>query len=180
MLHRTREQLDESLDEIRRSPKLAGTVELIARRPAVGEREIVEHARITAEHGLVGDSWHTRKNRKTGTPNPDQQLTLMNARAIAAITPERTEWPKAGDQLYVDLDLGGDNVPPGTRLAIGTAIVVVTAEPHLGCAKFTKQLGADATKWTNSPFGRALNLRGINARVVVDGEVRTGDAIRKL
>ncbi len=180
MTPRTLQQLDASLDEIRRAPKDEGTVELIARRPAVGVREVVDHARLSAMQGLVGDSWHIRKSRKTGAPDPEQQITLMNARAIAAIVPERAEWARAGDQLFVDFELTADHVPPGTRLAVGTAVLEVTAAPHLGCVKFTRQFGAEATRWVNTTLGRSLNLRGINARVVVDGEVQRGDVIRKL
>jgi len=38
----------------------------------------------------------------------------------------------------------------------------------------------DAMKFVNSPEGRLLHLRGINARVVVPGRIQTGDRIRKL
>lgn len=182
MLLRTLSELDAALDHIRGAPTDGGTVELIARRPAIGEREVVTHARLTPEDGLVGDSWSTRTHRrgKRQPPDPNQQLTLMSARAIAAIDPARDAWPLAGDQLYVDLDLGAANLPPGTRLAVGTAVIEVTAEPHLGCVKFTQRFGSNATRWVNSQVGRALNLRGLNARVVTAGDVRTGDRVRKL
>ncbi len=171
---------DASLDEIRRAPQQAGRVELVARRPRAGEREVVAHAVLDVELGLVGDSWSKRPHRKLGRPHPEGQITLMGARAIAAIMPDRADWAGAGDQLFVDLDLSPANVPPGTRLAVGTAVLEVTAEPHLGCVKFTKRYGSAATKWVNTPTGKQLNLRGINAKVVVAGEVRPGDAIRKL
>ncbi|MDQ3370416.1 MAG: MOSC domain-containing protein [Myxococcota bacterium] len=171
---------DASLDEIRRAPKQAGRIELVARRPRAGEREVVEHAMLDIELGLVGDSWSKRPHRKLGRPHPDGQITLMSSRAIAAIVPDRAAWALAGDQLFVDLDLSPANLPPGTRLAVGTAVLEVTAEPHLGCVKFTKRFGSDATKWVNTPTGKQLNLRGINAKVVVAGEVRPGDEIRKL
>ena len=90
----------------------------------------------------------------------------MNARAAALVAGDRERWPLAGDQLYVDLDLSGENLPPGTRLAIGSAVVEVTDEPHTGCKKFSARFGLDALEFVNSPEGRALNLRGINTRVV--------------
>jgi MOSC domain-containing protein YiiM len=104
----------------------------------------------------------------------------MSARAAALIAGDRDRWPLAGDQLYVDLDLSGDNLPPGTRLAIGSAVVEVSDLPHLGCGKFTERYGAEARELVNSPEGVALNLRGINAQVVQSGTVRLGDAVRKL
>jgi MOSC domain-containing protein YiiM len=172
--------LDSALDLIRAAPKDRGTIELIARRPATGTREVVDRARFSLELGLVGDGWHRRPSSKTGKPNIEQQVTIMNARAIAAIAPHRDDWPNAGDQLYVDFDLSEANLPPGTKLEVGTAVLQVTPHPHRGCAKFTKRFGSDVTKWVNSEVGRALNLRGVNTQVLTAGDARRGDLIRKL
>jgi MOSC domain-containing protein YiiM len=174
---RTTADLEAGLEHIRQSPGDGGTVELIVRRPEVGEREVLDEAELTLEEGLVGDSWGRRGKR----PNPKAQITLTNARSTDAVAGgDRGRWPLAGDQLYVDLDLGGANLPAGSRLAIGTAVLEVTDLPHMGCAKFTARFGADARAFVNSEAGTALNLRGINARVVEPGTVRRGDAVRKL
>jgi hypothetical protein len=169
--HASLEALQRSLDAIRRSPRATGTVELIVRRPAVDEREPLEAAELDPVEGLVGDTWRQRPSSRTPdrSPHPDMQLTLMNARAAAAIAGARERWPLAGDQLYVDLD---------ERRADGEALVEVTDQPHTGCGKFARRFGVDAVKFVNSREGRALNLRGVNARVVERGAVRTGDAIR--
>ena len=95
----------------------------------------------------------------------------MNARSTALVAGDRERWPLAGDQLYVDLDLSGEHLPPGTRLAIGTAVLEVTADPHTGCKKFSARFGLEALMFVNSPEGRALNLRGINTRIVQAGTV---------
>ena len=108
------------------------------------------------------------------------QLNIMNARVISLIAGKQQHWPLAGDQLFVDLDLSLMNLPAWTRLAIGSAIVQVTDQPHTGCAKFTSRFGVDAMNFVNSPIGRELCLRGINARVIQTGTVRVGDRIRKL
>lgn len=181
-VHRTTEELEAGLVEIRRAPKAEGTVELIVRRPAVEAREILDCGQLDTAVGLVGDTWNQRESRRTPdrSPHPEQQLTLMRTRVIALLVPDPNDWPLAGDQFYVDLDLGAENLPPGTRLAIGSAVIEVSTLPHTGCAKFTTRFGSAATAWANSPVGRALNLRGINARVITPGEVRRGDAIRKL
>jgi MOSC domain-containing protein YiiM len=154
-------------------------VELIVRRPAEGEREVVEEAELDLAEGLVGDSWQAR-GRSGGRPsNTNAQVTVMNARATALVAGDRERWPLAGDQLYVDFDLSGDHIPPGTRLELGSAVLEVTADPHTGCKKFNERFGLEALKFVNSPEGRELNLRGINTRVVQPGTVRVGDAMRK-
>jgi hypothetical protein len=178
----TVDELEAGLDQVRRSPSNDGTVELIVRRPAVDEREVVDEAELDVAAGLVGDTWLERGSRATpdGSANPKAQLTLMNARLADLVAGTRERWPLAGDQLYVDLDLSKENVPPGTRLAVGTAVIAATDDPHTGCAKFSARFGSDALRFINSPQGRALQLRGINARIVTGGRVRQGDAIRKL
>lgn len=173
--------LEAGLEEIRRSPADAGRVELIVRRPRTDEREVLDEAQLDPAEGLVGDHWRARGSRATedGSAHPDMQLTLMNARSIALIAQERERWPLAGDQLYVDLDLSEANLPPGTRLAVGSAVIEITAEPHRGCGKFVKRFGVDALRFLNSAPGRELNLRGIYAKVVTAGTVRTGDPITR-
>jgi MOSC domain-containing protein YiiM len=175
-------RLEQSLDHIREAPADGGSVELIAIRPAVDEREILTEARLDPEEGLVGDSWRARgsSSMPDGSANPVAQVTLMNARAAAAVAGEREQWALAGDQIYVDLDLSLLNLPAGSRIQIGSAVLEFSEAPHTGCAKFSARFGNDALRFVNSPLGRELRLRGANCRVVVGGTVRPGDAITKL
>jgi MOSC domain-containing protein YiiM len=181
-MHLSAEELQAGLDEIRESPTAEGTVELIVRRPATNEREVLDEGMLDLEQGLVGDSWLLRSSSRTkdGSAHPEMQLTLMNARVIALVAREHERWPLAGDQLYVDLDLSPENLPVGSRLSLGSAVIEVTEQLHAGCAKFTERFGHAAIRFVNSPDGRALRLRGMYAKVVVPGNVRRGDAIRKL
>ena len=174
MSHATKEILDAGLDAVRQSPKDDGVLEMIVCRPKMDDREIIEEAELNEEVGLVGDSWVSRATPRW-TPHPDTQLTIMNSRAAALVAQERARWPLAGDQLYIDLDLSIENLPPGTRLSLGSAIIEVTEPPHRGCSKFAARFGEVATKFVNSAVGRELNLRGINARVARPGVIRVGD-----
>jgi hypothetical protein len=180
--HLTTEQLLAGLDEIERSPRLEGVLALIVRRPAVDAREVLEEGQLDLVEGLVGDTWSRRGSSRSvdGRAHPAMQLNVMNVRAAALVAQHPERWALAGDQLYVDLDLSGENLPPGTRLGIGTAVIQVSVEPHTGCHKFVDRFGLDAMKFVNSPVGRRLNLRGINARVVQPGTIRVGDMVRRL
>jgi hypothetical protein len=181
MAHRTAEDLQAGLDYIRQSPLSEGTLELIVRRPAIDDREVLEEGYLDATVGLTGDNWSVKASAATPdrSPDPAGQITLMNARTAGLIAGQRERWALAGDQLYVDLDLSDANLPPGTHLAIGSAVIEITDKPHLGCAKFAARFGRDALRFVNTGRGRLLNLRGRNARVVVPGTVRRGDVIRR-
>jgi hypothetical protein len=180
--HLTTAELEAGLDHIRQSPRDQGVLALIVRRPAVDAREVLTNAELDPAQGLVGDNWRVRGSTRTadGSAHPDMQLNIMNARTIALLAQDEARWPLAGDQLYIDLDLSAENLPPGTQLQIGSAIIEVTAQPHTGCQKFMARFGADALKFVNSAVGKELHLRGINAKVVQGGMIETGDTVRKL
>ena len=182
MTHLSTEELLAGLDHIRQSPRDAGRLELIVRRPAVDEREILQEGRLDISDGLVGDTWKKRaSSRMLGkSPHSDMQLNVMNSRVIGLVAQEKARWPLAVDQLFIDLDLSEANLQAGTRLALGSAILEVTSQPHSGCQKFAARFGLDAVKFVNSPEGKELHLRGINARVVQSGVIRVGDLARKV
>jgi hypothetical protein len=182
--HLTREELEARLDGVREAPTEEGTLELIVRRPAEEQRELLDSGELDLREGVVGDMWVRRPSSSSadGGPNPDAQVTVMNARAAALVAngDEPEGWAQAGDQLYVDFDLSQANLPPGSRLQIGDAVLEVSETPHLGCGKFSRRFGVDALKFVNSADGRALRLRGVNTRVVVPGAIARGDRVRKV
>lgn len=182
MRHLTTAELEAGLDHLRDSPTDHGTLELVVRRPGPGEREVVAEGELDLELGLVGDSWHWRGSRYTpdGSAHPEMQLNVMNARCARLVAGDPDRRALAGDQLYVDLDLSPENLPAGSRLALGSAVIEVMPLPHTGCAKFVTHFGAEAMRFVNGKVGRSLRLRGLNARVVVPGTVRAGDEVTKL
>jgi hypothetical protein len=180
--HVTMQELEAGLEAIRQSPKDVGVLEMIVRRPQVEAREVLDEGHLDVVQGLVGDNWRARGSSRTadGSAHPDMQLNIMNARMIALVAQEKAHWPLAGDQLFIDLDLSADNVPPGTHLALGSAVIAVTAQPHTGCKKFAARFGLEALQLVSTPLGKQLNLRGINAKVVHPGVIRVGDVVKKL
>jgi MOSC domain-containing protein YiiM len=183
MAHRTADELTAGLEHLAAAPADNGTLELIVRRPDIDHREVLDEGHLTLVEGLTGDNWLAKPSSSSpdGNAHPDKQLTVMNARCTALLAgDDPDDWALAGDQLYVDLDIGVDNLPAGTRLAIGEAVIEITEPPHTGCHKFSARFGVDALRFVNSPEGKALRLRGANARVVVPGTVRRGDTVAKM
>ena len=180
--HVSMAELEAGMDHIRQSPKDNGILKMIVRRPQEDERELLESGELDPLHGLLGDNWKTRGSGHTpdGSVDTNTQITVMNARTIALLAQDEQRWSLAGDQLYIDMDLSRDNLPPGTRLAIGSAVIEVSAEPHTGCKKFSSRFGMEAMKFVNSPEGKQLHLRGINAKVIQAGTIRVGEVVRKI
>ncbi len=180
--HLTMQELEAGLDQIRQSPKDEGVLDLIVRRPQPGQRETLDEGILDLQEGLVGDCWRSRGSSRTpdGAAILDAQVTVMNSRVVALVAQHSERWPLAGDQLYIDLDLSAENLPPGTRIEIGSAVLEVSALPHTGCQQFVARFGLDAMKFVNSAVGKELHLRGINTKVVQPGVIRRGDRARKL
>ncbi len=175
-------ELEAGMQYVRQAPRDNGTLRMIVRRPKDDERGVILRGELDLSEGLVGDNWKARGSKHTpdGSANLNAQITVMNARLIELVAQAEDRWSLAGDQLYIDMDLSHDNLPPGTRLAIGSAVIEVSADPHTGCKKFSARFGADAMKFVNSSEGKQLHLRGINTRVVRGGVIQTGDIIRKI
>ena len=174
--------LDRRTADVAAAPRTEGLIVSIVRRPARDEREVIEEGVLDVTEGLVGDGWRARGSTSTpdGSADLESQLTLMSTRVLAAIEPDATRWPLAGDQVLVDMDLGVDNLPPGTRLVAGEAELEVTTRPHTGCAKFAARFGIDALRWISTPEGKALRMRGVYVKVVRGGTVRVGQSVRKV
>ena len=180
--HLNTEQLEAGMEHILQAPLTDGALLKIVRRPDVERREIVPEGELDKAVGLVGDNWKARGSSSTfdGSAHPEAQLTIINARLISLIARCEDRWQLSGDQLVVDLDISVDNLPAGTRLSVGSAVLEVTNKPHTGCGKFSQRFGKDALRLTATPRGRALRLRGMYTRVVKAGTIRVGDPVKKL
>lgn len=179
MRHFTISELEAGIDRVLDAPADSGSLSLIVRRPSEGVREVLAVGQLDLAEGLLGDRWKLRTETAEGGPDPYNQINVMSARAISLIAGEPERWQLAGDQLYLDFDISADNVPSGSRIAIGETVIEVSEIPHTGCQKFSQRFGGDALRFVNSEAGRKLRLRGFNARVIVPGTIRTGDTVHK-
>ena len=180
--HLTTAELEAALDHLRETPKDEGVVHLIVRRPEVEQREVLDEAELDTELGLIGDNWKVRGSKRTpdGSAHPEMQINIMNSRVTALVAHEKDRWPLAGDQLYIEMDLSKDNLPAGSRIAVGSAVLEVSPLPHTGCQKFVSRFGIEAMQFVNSETGKEMCLRGINARVVQSGIVKVGQTAKKV
>ncbi len=179
--HLTTAQIEAGLHLVDQSPSDHGTVKAIVIRPDVNERQRLQQVEVSQKGGVHGDAWARGcwMSLPDGSPHPDVQVTLTNSRFMDLIAHDESNWAPAGDNLFVDLDLSDDNLKPGQRLTLGTAILEVTAVPHNGCKKYAQRYGKDAVKFVNTKIGKALHLRGIYAKVVQAGTIAVGDTISK-
>ena len=180
--HPSLTELESALGHILASPSDGGKLEMISARPAVGERKQLEEATLDEAQGLIGDNWKDRSSTRTpdGSANPDAQLTIINSRLVHAVSGSKSRWELAGDQLVVDIDLSHDNLPVGSRLEIGSAVVELTAEPHTGCVKFASRFGNPALRFVSGPEAMQQRRRGANAKIIKSGTIRVGDVAAKV
>lgn len=177
-----RKQLSSMLDQVLSGPKDNGTLDLIVMRPETERRVVPASITVRKAEGVPGDHWITGSGYALddGTGDPDAQICIMMSRCIRAIAGDKEFWPPAGDNFFIDMDLTPENMPPGTRFAIGSAEFVVTKLKHNGCQSFIDRYGRDACLFVNTGVGKKLRLRGIYARVTKEGTVSTGDRVWKL
>ena len=180
--HLTHDELQAGLPHILDSPEDDGVLEGIVIRPEPGARRELQSCEISLAGGTPGDHWAKGcwMSTEDGKPHPDVQICIMNARCIGLIAQERERWKLAGDNLFLDLDLSPENLPDGQRLRIGTAVIEITPAPHGPCKSFLERYGRDAVVFVNGAEGRAQRLRGVYARVVLDGRITLGDRVVKM
>lgn len=172
-LHRSLPELEAGLRALPNPSKDSGRVAMIVCRRAEGVHESVQQIHLSVADGVTGDEWKRRAGKL------DAQITVIR-RDVSALISNGQPLTTSGDNLVVDFDISAENLPPGTRLRVGQALVEMTFLPHNGCKKFTARFGPDATRFVQAPATRHLNLRGIHWKVIEPGEVRVGDSIEVL
>ncbi len=178
----SRDELEAGLAAAGASPRDRGRLDAIVIRPQHDARQSLRTSEISLARGVHGDHWEQGCWMSTddGAPHPDVQICMMNSRVAQLVARDRARWPLAGDNLFVDLDVTPENLPPGTRLVAGTAILEISPVPHNGCAKFAERFGRDSVRVVNSPAGKARHLRGLYARVARDGVISLGDRLTRI
>jgi len=174
VLYRSLADLEAGFQALPAPPKDLGRVALIVCRRAPGVHEPLDRVRITLEEAVPGDEWNRRPGR-----DPASQITVIR-RDVSELIANGQPLTESGDNLVVDLDISTPNLPAGSRLRVGDAIVEVTPKPHNGCAKFLRRFGADALQFVQAPATRHHNLRGVHWRVIEPGDVWVGAEIRVL
>jgi MOSC domain-containing protein len=169
--HAALEQLEKGLASLEPAPRDHGRVALLVRRVAGGVREQPARLRLTPEAGVPEDAWGRGEN-----PRLEAQISVMEI-DVANLIANGQPVTLFGDNLFLSLDLSVENLPPGSRVRVGTATMEVTPKAHNGCRKFHARFGSDALRFVSKPDLRHRNFRGIYMRVVEGGDVAPGDLV---
>jgi hypothetical protein len=168
--HLTRAELEAAIARLEPAPRDQGRVVLLVARGPNGERTLHTEALLTENGGMPGDRWVSQD--KYG---PEYQLATMRAdfaRVIANGQPLELH----GDNLFLELDLSSENLPTGSLVRLGQALLRVTPQAHNGCKKWVQRFGLAPMQMNLDPAHRRVHLRGIYFQVVEAGRVRPGDA----
>ena len=174
------EALTAALPQVLAAPSDRGAIRLLCLRPKPNQRSFPGSLTLTRAVGVVGDFESSRPwlVLEDGSPDPRNQVSLMSARVLDLLWRDGTPRNHPGDNIACDLDLSHANLPVGTLLQAGTAVLRVSDEPNDGCAKWRVRMGKAAYDWTRSH--EAYRLRGLYCSVQQDGEVTLTDAIIRL
>lgn len=170
--HLDLEELEGRMRALKPAPQDEGRVLALFASPSTNKRIVHERAHLTVAGGMPQDRWAQQRN-----PKPEMQLATMQG-PVADLIANGQGLSMFGDNLFMDLDLSAENLPPGSQVRAGSTLLEVTPEPHDGCSKFKARFGSSALKLVSRKPTRDLNLRGIYFKVVEDGEISTGDPVR--
>lgn len=171
-----------ALPHVLAAPKDAAPVQQLCLRPARGQRSFPQSVRLTRAEGVPGERWLTEPwlRLPDNSPDPDIQVSILPARVLDLVWQHGDAAPHPGDTMVADMDMSVANLPPGTLLQAGTAVLRVSHQFNDACVKWKARYGTDAKDWITAPGHPDLRLRGILCAVVQDGDVRLGDALKRI
>jgi hypothetical protein len=178
----TTAQLRAAMAHVLAAPKDEAPIEMLCRRPGFGEREIVSELELTIAQGIPGERWQTTPWMRLadGSPDPRIQVSILPTRVMQAVWLDRNSQPHPGDPIVADLDCSYGNLPVGSLLQAGTAILEVSDVFNDACIKWKQRYGTPAKDWITDRENVHLRLRGLLCKIVQDGTVTAKDRLLKL
>lgn len=181
MAHVTLAECDAALAHVLAAPKEAA-IETLCHRPDFGQRDFREALELRVATGIENERWmkHPWMKLEDGSPDPRIQVSILQRRVLDLCWRDRDSVVYPGDTMIADMDLGEENLPAGTRLQAGTAILEVSDVFNTACAKWKVRHGRESFDWINRPENVQHRLRGALCSIVQDGVVRKGDVLTKI
>lgn len=171
-----------AMPDILAAPKDNAPIRSLCLRPGIGQRQFVDSLTMTVSEGIPGDRWLTNPWRKLadGSPDPEIQVSILPTRVCDLVWREGDRAPHPGDPIVADMDMGVDNLPPGSLIQAGSAVLEVSAIFNTACVKWRNRYGLESFRWINMDDHPRHRLRGILCAVREGGTVTRTDPLKIL
>lgn len=173
--------LQAALPSVLMAPKDSAPIEQLCLRPDIGVRNFVDEMELTRELGIPGERWNYAPwlTLRDGRADPRIQVSILNKQVLDLVYNDPHNMIHPGDSFIADMDFSYENMPDGTLLNIGSAVLRVSDKFNTACQKWQDRYGRDALRWIVLQGNRQYRLRGVLCEVIKDGRVKTGDLIQK-
>ncbi|MCV6597893.1 MAG: hypothetical protein OIF40_12535, partial [Mangrovicoccus sp.] len=136
---------------------------------------------LCPDRGVIGDRWaeHAWLRLPDGRPDPRIQVCILPTQVWDTVC-NRPNMPHPGDTIIADLDMSEANLPSGSLLQAGSAVLRVSDVFNDACVKWRARYGDASYRWINRADHCPLRLRGLLCSIERPGQIQRSDFLSPL